>query len=136
MVLDPRFILAFILGIILDVLAYIFMGLDAGIIAAAVNIVLGWMIVWLMVQLAKSKGRDGQRVQQRGNEMRQQATDNARLGKGGMQQRKQMTTDLLGKRASKRWLKRSLIMYIGSSIPIINFIPFWTVGVIMLLREK
>ena len=128
MILDPRFMLAFMLGVTLDLLSYVFMGLDAGVIAAAVNSVLGLAMVWLMVQLGKDQGQADQ--------MRQQAIDNARLGRKGLQQRRKMTQQLLGKRASKRIFRRTLIMYIGSSIPIVNFIPFWTVGVIMLLRKK
>jgi len=128
MILDLRFIFAFFLGFILDILSYIFMGLDAGVIAAGINIVLGWMMVRLMVSLGKD--------QDQANQMRQQAIDNARQGRKGLQQRKEMTQNLLGNRASKSILKRSLIMYVGSSIPIINFIPFWTVGVIMLLRQR
>ena len=127
-IFDPRFIFAFILGITLDVLSYIFMGLDAGIIAAAVNAILGLFVVWLMVSLGKDKDQ--------ANEMRRQAIDNARLGRKGLAQRRQMTSKLLGKRASRKILKRSLIMYIGNSIPIVNFIPFWTIGIIMMLREK
>ena len=126
MILDPRFMLAFMLGVTLDLLSYVFMGLDAGVIAAAVNSVLGLAMVWLMVQLGKDQGQADQ--------MRQQAIDNAKLGRKGLAQRRQMTQNLLGKRASRRILKRSLIMYVGSSIPIVNFIPFWTIGVIMLLR--
>jgi len=118
MILDPRFMLALFLGVILDILSYILMGLDAGIIAAIVNIVLGLFVVWLMVSLGKDKDQA-----------------NARLGRKGLAQRRQMTSKLLGKRVSKRVLKRSLIMYVGNSIPIVNFIPFWTVGLIMMLRE-
>jgi hypothetical protein len=128
MILDPRFILAFVLGIILDALSYILMGVDAGIIAAVVNIVLGWIMVLLMVWMGKDKDE--------ANQMRQQSVDNARLGKKGLAQRRQMTSSMVGKRASKRILKRGIIMWIGSSIPIVNFIPFWTVGLVMMLREK
>jgi len=125
--------LIFFLGVVLDLLSYIFMGLDAGVIAAAVNMVLGGGIVYFMVQIAKDQGREAEMRQQAG-EMRQQAVQNARLGRKGLQQRREMTQNLLGNRASKRIFKRGLIMWIGSSIPIINFIPFWTIGTIMLLR--
>jgi len=43
---------------------------------------------------------------------------------------------VVGQRTSRRLLKRSLLMYVGNSIPIVNFIPFWLIGVIMMLREK
>jgi hypothetical protein len=135
MVLDPRFMLAFALGVILDLLSYIFMGLDAGIVAGFVNATLGWMIVWLMVSLSKDKDRSAA-AQQRGNEMRQQAVTNARQGRKGLQQRRELAQGMLGNKAAKKRFKRWVIMYVGSAIPIINFIPFWTIGAIMLLREK
>ena len=132
-ILDIDF-LAFALPLagFLDILSWIFMGLDAGIIAAVINFILGgalvlWM-VWRGKQMDQAKERHRQGVQ------------TARQGRAGMQQRRGavrgMRKSVVDKRTSRRLLKRSLIMYIGNSIPIVNFIPFWLVGVIMMLREK
>jgi len=123
-------VFAFPLAGLLDFLSYLFMGLDAGIIAALVNIVLGGLLVLWMV--AKGKRMDEARQQYR------QAIGTAREGKAGIRRRGVATrrTGIVGKRMSRRLFKRSLIMYIGNSIPIVNFIPFWLIGVVMMLREK
>lgn len=131
--LDPDFLVfAMPLALLLDVLSYIFMGLDAGIIAAIANIVLGGLLVLWMV-------KRGMRLDQ-AKEMYQQAVQTARKGRAGFQGRReaaqQMATKRMGGKASKRFLKRALIMYVGESIPILNFIPFWLLGVVLMLREK
>jgi len=71
--------------------------------------------------------------------MRQKGVSTARKGKAGIQERRgsaQQMAKGFGKKTSKRFLKRALIMYIGNSIPIVNFIPFWLIGVVLMLREK
>lgn len=115
---------------LLDLLSYIFMGLDAGIVAAIVNIILGGLLVLWMVW--RGKRMDQARQQYR------RGYGTARQGKAGIHRRDVATRRMgvVGKRMSRRLLKRSLIMYIGNSIPIVNFIPFWLIGVILMLREK
>jgi len=123
-ILDLDFLIfALPLAGLLDILSYIFMGMDAGVIAAVINFVLGGLLVLWMV--ARGKRMDEARAQHR------QGVRTARQGRAGMKQRRMAT-----KRMSRRLLKRSLIMYIGNSIPIVNFIPFWIIGVIMMLRQK
>lgn len=114
----------------LDILSYIFMGLDAGIVAAIVNIVLGGLLVlWMVVK--------GKRMDQAWQQYRR-GVGTAREGRAGIRRRGVATrrAGIVGKRMSRRLLKRSLIMYIGNSIPIVNFIPFWLIGVVLMLREK
>ena len=115
---------------LLDMLSYIFMGMDAGIIAAIVNIILGGLLVIWMVW--RGKRMDEAKQQYR------RGVGTAREGKAGIHRRRVATRRMsaVGQRTSRRLLKRSLIMYIGNSIPIVNFIPFWLIGVIMMLREK
>jgi len=130
-ILDPDFIaFALPLAIMLDILSWIFMGLDAGIIAGTINALLGGLLVMWMV--SRGKQMDQAKEQYR------QGVQTARRGRAGMQQRRGATRQpsIIGRRTSRRLLKRSLIMYIGNSIPIVNFIPFWIVGVLMMLREK
>jgi len=129
--LDPDFlVIALPLAFILDALSYIFMGLDAGFIAAGVNIVLGGILVFWMVLRGKRLDEAKQQFKR--------GYQTAKEGKAGIRRRAAATrrTSIVGKRTSRRLLKRSLIMYIGNSIPIVNFIPFWLIGVIMMLREK
>jgi len=128
-ILDMDFLLfALPLAGLLDILSWIFMGIDAGMVAAGVNFVLGGLLVGWMV--LRGKRWDEARAQHK------EAVQTAKGGKKGIQQRRQATTKLAGKRVSRRLLKRSLIMYVGNSIPIVNFIPFWLIGVFMMLREK
>lgn len=115
---------------LLDGLSYIFMGLDAGIIAAVVNFILGGLLVLWMVWRGKRMD-EAKQLHRRG-------VGTAREGKAGIRRRSVATRRMgaVGKRTSRRLLKRSLIMYVGNSVPIVNFIPFWLIGVIMMLREK
>ena len=131
--LDPDFLLVLPLAGLLDLLSYIFMGLDAGVVASVVNIVLGFIIVAWMVWRGKRMDEAKQQYQQ--------AVQTARAGKAGLAERGRATQKMTaksigGKRVSRRLLKRSLLMYAGEAIPIVNFIPFWLVGVIWMLREK
>ena len=130
-IFDPDF-LAFALPLagFLDLLSYIFMGLDAGIIAAIVNIILGGLLILWMVWR-------GKRIDE-AKQLYRRGVGTAREGKAGIRRRGVATRrmSVVGKRTSRRLLKRSLIMYIGNSIPIVNFIPFWLIGVILMLREK
>jgi len=115
---------------LLDILSYIFMGLDAGIVAAVVNIILGgFLILWMVWR--------GKRIDE-AKQLYRRGVGTAREGRAGIRRRGVATRrmSVVGKRTSRRLLKRSLIMYIGNSIPIVNFIPFWLIGVILMLREK
>ena len=134
--LDPDFLVfALPLAGILDLLSYIFMGLDAGIVASIVNIILGGLLVLWMVWR-------GKRIDE-AKQMYQQAVHTAHQGKAGLAERGRATQKMAtksmsvaGKRTSRRLLKRALFMYVGEAIPIVNFIPFWLVGVVWMLREK
>lgn len=127
--LDPVFLVfAFPLAFFLDILSYVFMGLDAGVIAALVNIVLGGALVFWMTRRGMSADR--------ANEMLQESVSTARQGKAGLQQRRASAQSMGIKALRKRRLLRPLIMYVGNSIPIVNFIPFWLIGIILMLREK
>ncbi|OHA63986.1 MAG: hypothetical protein A2940_00155 [Candidatus Wildermuthbacteria bacterium RIFCSPLOWO2_01_FULL_48_29] len=130
---DPDFLIfALPLAFILDILSYLFMGLDLGIIAAGVNIVLGGILIAWMVHRGKRMDE--------AKEMYRQGVETARMGRAGIEPRRQITqqkiTSAVGKTASKRLLKRALFFYAAESIPIVNFIPFWLAGVILMLREK
>ena len=130
--MDPDFLLlAFPLALLLDLLSYVFMGLDAGIVAAVINIVLGGLLVlWMVLR--------GMRLDQ-AKQPYKQAVKTARMGKAGLQPRRAAAQQMAragGRRVSSKLLRRALIMYVGNSIPILNFIPFWTIGVILTLREK
>jgi len=120
------------LAVLLDALSYILLGFDGGIIAAVVNILLGGLLVlWMMWR--------GKRMDE-AKQQYQEAVQNARQSKEDRQKkrafRRAKTRAKVGKRAFKRLSRRALIMFVGNSIPIVNFIPFWLIGVIMMLREK
>lgn len=136
-VLDPDFILAFGLALILDLLSYIFLALDGGVVAAAVNIVLGGiLIVWMTWR--------GKRLDE-AKQQYQEAVQTAQQGREGLRRKRQQATAkrsakrasrTVTKKTSRRLLRRAIFLYIGTSIPIINLIPFWVPGVILMLREK
>jgi hypothetical protein len=126
-ILDPDFLIfAAPLALLLDGLAYVFAFVDGGIIAAVVNIVFGWpLIVWMWIK---------------GKRMDEAKEENATLSGAPPKQRgaarQARKARVPGKRASRRLMKRAIILYAGTAIPIVNFIPFWIIGLIMLLRES
>jgi hypothetical protein len=132
-ILDADFVLIFPLAVILDVLSYILLGFDGGVIAAVVNLILGWIIMLWMIWRGKKLGEAKQEMQERMGSIRERKGYRFGTRKRAAQR---AATRGVDKRVSNRILKRAIIMFVGTSIPIVNLIPFWTIGMIMMLREK
>ncbi|MDP2640974.1 MAG: hypothetical protein Q8P39_00320 [Candidatus Yanofskybacteria bacterium] len=119
--LDPDFLVfALPLAFLIDISSYLLGGLDLGVTAIVVNLILGVpLFIWMIIR--------GKNIE----EAKQQMQTRTKNLQGSLAAKRKTR-----KVAMRKGIKRGLILFIGNSIPIVNFIPFWLIGVVMMLRER